>query len=71
LVLRFAGFVIGGRATFRDHYCKRNHRVSDGGLAGMNVGNTRLKKFEEAIEQGELLMLVDIPRERIEAIRNW
>jgi hypothetical protein len=39
-----------------------------GGLAGMNSGNSRLKKFEQAIEQGELLVLLDIPKDRIETI---
>jgi len=41
-----------------------------GGLAGMNSGNSRLRQFEQAIEQGELLVLVDIPRDRIDAIRQ-
>jgi hypothetical protein len=36
----------------------------------MNVGNTKLKQFEEAIEKGELLVLIDIPRERIEDIKK-
>lgn len=39
-----------------------------GGMVGMNVGNTRLKKFEDAIENGKFLMMVDVPRERVEAI---
>lgn len=39
-----------------------------GGMVGLNVGNTRLKKFEEAIERGELLVIVDVPRERVEEI---
>jgi len=41
-----------------------------GGLAGMNSGNSRLRQFEEAIERGELLVLIDIPKDRIEAIRK-
>jgi hypothetical protein len=40
------------------------------GLMGMNSGNTRLKKFEDAIEQGELLVLVDVPKERIEEVKQ-
>jgi hypothetical protein len=34
----------------------------------MGLGNTRLKKYEQAIEQGELLVLLDSPIYRIEAI---
>jgi hypothetical protein len=36
-----------------------------GGMVGMNVGNTRLQRFEKAIDRGELLMMVDVPRERV------
>ena len=38
------------------------------GLAGLQVGNSRVKQYEEAIEHGELLVMVDIPKERIDAI---
>jgi len=39
-----------------------------GGMVSLNVGNTRLKQFEEAIERGELLVIVDVPRVRVEEI---
>jgi hypothetical protein len=39
-----------------------------GGMAGMNVGSTRLKQFEDAIERGQFLMMIDVPRERVERI---
>ena len=39
-----------------------------GGMVGLNVGNTRLKAFQEAIERGELLVIVDVPRDRVEEI---
>jgi hypothetical protein len=38
------------------------------GMVGMNVGNTRLKRFEGAIADGHLLMMIDVPRERVEEI---
>jgi len=38
------------------------------GMVGMNVGNTRLKRFEQAIEGGQLLMMVDVPRDRVDEI---
>jgi hypothetical protein len=38
------------------------------GLAGLQVGNSKVKQYEEAIERGELLVMVDIPKERIDAI---
>ncbi len=39
-----------------------------GGMVGMNVGNTRLKAFEDAIERGQLLMLVDVPFAKVDEI---
>jgi hypothetical protein len=39
-----------------------------GGMVGLNVGNTRLKAFEEAIEGGHLLIIVDVPRDRVEEV---
>jgi hypothetical protein len=41
-----------------------------GGMVGMNVGNTRLRRFEKAIESGQLLVLVDVPRARVEEIET-
>ena len=38
------------------------------GMVGLNVGNTRLKQFENAIENGKLLMMLDVPRARVEEI---
>lgn len=39
-----------------------------GGMVGMNVGNRQIKEFEGAIEAGELLVLADVPRERVNEI---
>lgn len=39
-----------------------------GGMVGLNVESTRLKKFEEAIGRGELLVMVDVPLGRTEEI---
>lgn len=68
--LRFAGFAIAGGPLLGIIMAGASIGSLMGGLAGMNSGNSRLRKFEVAIEQGELLVLVDIPRERIEAIRR-
>jgi hypothetical protein len=39
-----------------------------GGMVGLNVGSTRLKAFEAAIERGELLVIADVPRDAVEEI---
>lgn len=66
--LRFAGFIIAGGPLLGAIVAGATIGSLAGGLAGMNSGNSRLKQFEQAIEQGELLVLVDVPKERIEAI---
>ena len=38
------------------------------GMVGLNVGNTRLKPIEDAIDRGELLMMIDVPRDRVPEI---
>jgi hypothetical protein len=68
--LSFAGFTIAGGPVLATIIAGATIGSLTGGLAGMNVGNTRLKKFEEAIEKGELLLLVDISREQVESIRK-
>jgi hypothetical protein len=39
-----------------------------GGMVGMNVSSTRLKDFEDAVERGELLVLVDVPFARVDDV---
>ena len=39
-----------------------------GGMVGLNVGSTRLKAFQEAIERGELLVIADVPAGRVDEI---
>ena len=68
--LRFAGFTIAGGSILAIIIAGATIGSLMGGLAGMNVGNTRLNRFEEAIEQGKLLVLIDIPLEKIEAIKE-
>lgn len=38
------------------------------GMLGLGVGSTRLKRFEEALEKGELLMMIDVPKDRVDEI---
>jgi hypothetical protein len=39
-------------------------------LIGVSTPNTQLEKFEDAIVRGQILMLVDVPKQRIEEIHN-
>ncbi len=38
------------------------------GMVGMSIGNRRTKEFEDAIEAGKFLILVDVPTNRLEEI---
>lgn len=41
-----------------------------GGMIGLDVDNTRVKEFQSAIEKGELLMMVDVPKDRVSEIEG-
>jgi len=39
-------------------------------MIGVDVPSTRLKRFEDGIEHGELLMMIDIPTDRVHEIED-
>lgn len=39
-------------------------------MIGVSMPNHRLKRFEAAIEQGQILLMVDTPRSRVEEIQS-
>lgn len=41
-----------------------------GGMVGMSYDSRRIKQFEDAIEAGELLVLADVPEERVDEIET-
>jgi len=64
--LRFAGFAIAGGPVLGILFYGATIGAMMSGLAGLQVGNSRVKKYEDAIERGQLLVMVDIPKERID-----
>ena len=40
------------------------------GMIGVNVGNRRIKEFEDAIEAGHFLILADVPADRVDEIEK-
>ncbi len=40
------------------------------GMIGTDVPNSQLKEFRSAVEQGQILMMVDVPKDRIETVTN-
>jgi hypothetical protein len=39
-------------------------------LVAMSVPNTRLKPFQNAIDAGKILLMVDVPTSRVEELRD-
>jgi hypothetical protein len=66
--LSFAGFAIAGGPILGILFFGATIGTIMSGLAGLQVGNSRVKQYEDAIERGELLVMVDIPKERIDAM---
>jgi len=66
--LRFAGFAIAGGPVLGILVYGATIGAMMSGLAGLEVGNSKVKKYAEAIERGEMLVMVDIAKERIDTI---
>jgi hypothetical protein len=60
--------VAGGGVLLATSLAGAGIGVHLGGMVGLNIGSTRLKAFEQAIERGELLVIADVPRGEVEAI---
>ncbi|NOR69777.1 MAG: DUF1269 domain-containing protein [Methylomarinum sp.] len=68
VALRFAGFAIAGGPVLGLLFFGATIGTMASGLAGLQIGNSRVKQYEEAIEEGGLLVMVDISKERIDEI---
>lgn len=64
------GLVLGGGAVLAISLAGAGLGAWWSSLIGASTGNRRIKDFQDAIEQGQLLMMVDVPRERIDEIEN-
>ncbi len=65
IALRAAGFAIAGGSILGILFFGASIGSIASGLIGLRIGNSKLKKYEQAIENGELLVIIDIPKERI------
>lgn len=41
-----------------------------GGMIGMDVENSHVRQFESAIRDGQILMLVDVPKDRVTKVQD-
>lgn len=63
-----AGLVLGGGAILGLSLLGAGMGAWTSSMIGISIPNTQLESFQLAIEQGELLMMIDIPKSRIEEI---
>ena len=63
-----AGLVLGGGAILATSVLGAGVGAWVASMIGVSIPNSHLKQFEEAIERGELLMLVDVHHDRAEEI---
>ena len=63
-----AGVVLGGGAILATALAGSGIGVWMASMIGVDVTNSQIKQFEGNIEKGEILFLVDVPRERVEQI---
>jgi Ammonia permease len=65
-----AGLVLGGGAVLSLALAGAGLGAWMSSLMGISTPNSRLKRFEQAIESGQLLMMVDVPVERVDDIET-
>jgi hypothetical protein len=63
-----AGLVLGGGAILASAVAGAGVGTLMSSMVGVSIPNSRLTAFEEAIMKGELLMMVDIAKNRVDEI---
>lgn len=70
VAMRVAGTVFGGGAVLLLGLIGAGFNGLLAAMSGAAFPNSRLTEFEQAIESGHVLVMVDVPRERIEEIER-
>ena len=65
-----AGLVLGGGAILGTSLVGAGMGVWLSGMIGLDVPNTQIKQFEDAIAAGEILIMVDVPKEKVSEIET-
>lgn len=63
-----AGLALGGGALLAMSLAGAGFGAWFSSMIGSDVPNSQIKQFEDAIAQGELLMMVDVPKSRVDEI---
>jgi hypothetical protein len=65
-----AGLVLGGGAVLSMALLGAGFGSWAASMIGVGIPNRRLQTFQEAIARGELLMLIDVPRDRVAEVEG-
>lgn len=65
-----AGLIIGGGAVFAIGAAGAGLGGLMSSMVGVSLSSSRLKKFEDAINEGEFLLLIDVKRTRVDEIED-
>ncbi|UCE90242.1 MAG: ammonium transporter [Pseudomonadota bacterium] len=65
-----AGIALGGGALLAIALAGSGFGAIMSTMIGVSVPNSRLKQFEDAVNKGEVLMLVDVPKARVDEIEK-
>ncbi len=68
--MAFPGVVIAGGALLAMGLAGAGMGAWLGGMIGMDVENTHIKQFEDAVKAGQILVLVDVPKDRVDEIQT-
>ncbi|ADJ29548.1 hypothetical protein [Nitrosococcus watsonii] len=63
-----AGVVLGGGAILATALAGAGIGGWAASMIGVDAPNSQIEQFEEAIQRGELLMMVDVPKNRVDEI---
>ncbi|MCW8962825.1 MAG: DUF1269 domain-containing protein [Gammaproteobacteria bacterium] len=65
-----AGLILGGGAILGMGVVGAGFGAWVSGMIGISIENSQLKAFEKAIEAGELLLMIDVPKNRVDEITD-
>ena len=63
-----AGLVLGGGAILATSLAGAGIGAWVSGMIGVDVPNSQIEKFEQGIQAGEVLMMVDVPKDKVTEI---
>jgi hypothetical protein len=63
-----AGLMLGGGALLGLTVFGAGFGAWMASMVGVGLPNSRIEKYQQAIEAGQLLMMVDVPRDKVEAV---